>query len=430
MSATGDNSASQRRREAVEIVRALRDAGHEAYFAGGCVRDELLGLEPSDYDVATDAPPREVQKLFPRTQAVGAAFGVILVHHGRGTCEVATFRADQDYADGRRPTGVRFTTAEEDAKRRDFTINGLFLDPLDGDKVIDFVGGSDDLKHRVLRAIGDPQQRFAEDYLRMLRAPRFAARFGLTIDPMTRQAIIDHAARLAQISPERINDELERMLTPITRVAAWSLLWELKLIPVIFRFLPDAPRAVGAGEMLFSRVGLNRAISYPLALAAAGLCVRRQSPAAMTTRALLDPVEVRRLVSALRKALRLSNDDTEGVGHVLRLGQLLGDSEPSIAIMKRFLAQPRSGEARQLLAALAELDKSVSDRAAWLFDRLRELEQTDFAPPPLVTGDDLVAAGGQPGPAFKRALERAYDEQLEGRLTDKAQALRFAMGLL
>src|SRR5687768_567649 len=162
------------REDALAVVRRLRDAGHVAYFAGGCVRDLLLGLEPKDYDVATDAPPERVRSLFNRTQAVGAAFGVILVRQRDSQVEVATFRSDGRYDDGRRPTGVRFTTAEEDARRRDFTINGLFLDPLDGDKVIDFVGGQEDLKAGRLRAIGDPDARFAEDHLRLLRAVRFA----------------------------------------------------------------------------------------------------------------------------------------------------------------------------------------------------------------------------------------------------------------
>src|SRR3954471_7154893 len=170
------------RDDALAVVRRLREAGHVAYFAGGCVRDELLGLHPTDYDVATDAPPPRVRELFQNTQAVGAAFGVILVHHRRSVIEVATFRADLEYRDGRRPEGVRFTTAEEDAKRRDFTINGLFLDPVEN-KIIDYVGGQEDLKAKRLRAIGDPNERFAEDHLRLLRAIRFAARFNLTIEP-------------------------------------------------------------------------------------------------------------------------------------------------------------------------------------------------------------------------------------------------------
>ena len=420
-----------RREDAVTVVGALRDAGHVAFFAGGCVRDELLGLTPQDYDVATDAPPDRVRKLFPRTQAVGAAFGVILVRQGRSVIEVATFRADEAYLDGRRPSGVRFTSAEEDAQRRDFTINGLFLDPLDGNRVIDHVGGAADLSAKILRAIGEPRQRFAEDYLRMLRAPRFAARFDLTIEPHTRRAIVEHADRLAEISPERINDELQRMLTPPTRDRAWQLLWDLRLVSVIFRFLPErAVEPAGRGTMLFPRVAVGAAISPALALASAGLCYRRQASAQRVARELLVYKEVATLARALRRALRLSNDDDAGVANVLRVHQLLTDAEPPVAVLKRFLAQSHSGESRLLLDALAEVEPALAARIAWLRARLGELEKTDYAPPPLVTGDDLVAAGAAPGPAFKTALARAYDEQLEGRLTDKPQALRYAMGLL
>src|SRR5436190_8701533 len=219
--------------DAVEIVKRLRSAGHVAYLAGGCVRDLLLGLEPKDYDVATDAPPERVRKLFNNTQAVGAAFGMILVRLGGSQIEVATFHADMEYEDGRRPVGVRFTSAEEDAKRRDFTINGLFLDPID-DRVIDYVGGQDDLSAKILRAIGEPNHRFEEDHLRLLRAVRFASRFGLIIHPTTADAIASHAPSLTRISPERVGEGLRLMLTPITRVAARDLLWQFKLIEVIF----------------------------------------------------------------------------------------------------------------------------------------------------------------------------------------------------
>ena len=183
------SQAGCRREDALAVVRRLREMGHVAYFAGGCVRDVLLGLEPTDWDVATDAEPRRVRELFRNTQAVGAMFGVILVRQGQSVVEVATFRSDAEYVDGRRPTGVRFTTAEEDAQRRDFTINGLFLDPLEGDRVIDYVGGVEDLRSRHLRAIGEAGKRFAEDHLRLLRAVRFAARFGLEFDGGTAEAI-------------------------------------------------------------------------------------------------------------------------------------------------------------------------------------------------------------------------------------------------
>src|SRR5882724_7855964 len=201
------------REDALVVLKRLREAGHVAYFAGGCVRDLLLGAEPKDFDVATDAPPSRVQELFRNTQAVGAAFGVILVRQGGSQIEVATFRADAGYDDGRHPSKVRFTTAEEDARRRDFTINGLFLDPVGG-QVIDYVRGQDDLRAGVIRAIGNATERFEEDSLRLLRAVRFAARLGFEIEPGTAAAIKAHAPQLKRISPERIADELRVMLTP------------------------------------------------------------------------------------------------------------------------------------------------------------------------------------------------------------------------
>src|SRR5437867_2407818 len=186
------------REDALAVLRRLRQAAHIAYFAGGCVRDLLMGLTPKDYDIATDAPPQRVRELFSNTQAVGAAFGVVLVRHGKSVVEVATFRTDAAYEDGRRPTAVHFTTAEEDAKRRDFTINGLFYDPIE-EKVIDYVGGQEDLRDKLLRAIGEPNHRFEEDHLRLLRAVRFAARLGLSVEPSTAAAIAHHAEQLKRI---------------------------------------------------------------------------------------------------------------------------------------------------------------------------------------------------------------------------------------
>ena len=250
--------------DARAILERLRTAGHVAYFAGGCVRDLLLGREPKDWDVATDAPPNRVRALFSNTQAVGAAFGVILVRFRGSQVEVATFRADPKKVDGRHPTGVSFTTAEEDAKRRDFTINGLFLDPLrDGsihDQVIDYVGGRADLAAKVIRAIGDAEARFNEDHLRILRAVRFAARFGFTIEPATASAIRRHAGQLVRISPERIADELRIMLTPATRVAAYRTLEDLQLRHLMFRFLelPAGERRIEKSMSVFMTLASGR----------------------------------------------------------------------------------------------------------------------------------------------------------------------------
>ena len=414
------------RHDALAVVRRLREAGHVAYFAGGCVRDELLGLTPKDYDVATDAPPPRVRELFRNTQAVGAAFGVILVRHRRSQIEVATFRADLAYKDGRRPEGVRFTTAEEDAKRRDFTINGLFLDPVEN-RVIDYVGGQEDLKKKVLRAIGDPDERFAEDHLRLLRAVRFAARFGLTVERVTDDAISRHTPHLVRISPERIAEELRLMLCPPTRTLAWDMLRRHALDAVLFRFMklpnPPAHPEVAAGRAdVFDRVLPGTPIPFGLALAAAAVEVVlgrlghiRDWP----------DVSVLRAVKASRQALRISNEESDEMeGTMYGLRQLVGVPAPTVAALKRFLQRPTAPLSRALFAALP---RELAPHRDPLEARLGQLEQTDYAPPPLVTGDDLTAAGLTPGPVFKRVLDSVYDAQLEGRVTTKEQALRMAL---
>ena len=414
------------RGDALAVVRRLREAGHVAYFAGGCVRDALLGLEPKDYDVATDAPPERVRELFPRTQAVGAAFGVILVRHGRSQIEVATFRSEGKYLDGRRPENVTFTTAEEDAKRRDFTINGMFFDPL-ADQVIDYVGGRQDARERVLRAIGNPDERFAEDHLRVLRAIRFAARFAMTIEPATHDAIARNVPHLTRISPERVAEELRLALTPTTRPAAWAMIRLFGIDTVLFRFFELPPMVhteVQAGRSdVFERVAAGAAIPFGVALAAAAVeytAGRLPSPGDW------DNVLVRKLVQALRQSLKISNEESDALeGTLYGLGHLVREpSPPRVATLKRSLARRTAPYSRALLAALP--GEWVAHRAE-LERRLAALEQTDFAPAPLITGDDLKAAGLPPGRAFKRALDEAYDAQLEERVTTREQALEMAL---
>lgn len=413
------------REDALAVLRRLRQQGHVAYFAGGCVRDLLLGLEPKDWDVATDAPPKRVRELFSNTQAVGAAFGVILVKHGRSSVEVATFRTEGTYSDGRRPDAVAFTTAEEDAKRRDFTINGLFLDPESGN-VIDYVGGQEDLRNRVLRAIGEPERRFAEDHLRLLRAVRFAARFGFVVERGTAEAIRVNAPKLRGISPERVADELRRMLTAPSRAAAWEMLWAFALVDVIFRLLPSGEGAeFEAGRSLFPRVSPGTTIPFGLALAAGVLDYRMQGDG-------LDPLpfvgrrEISRTSRAMRDALKISNDELdETVGTLDPLETLLGNPEPGVAAKMRFLARPTAGLSRALLRAIADLG-AHRDRVAKLEADFDALSKADVAPPPLITGDDLVSEGFRPGPVFRRILDAVYDAQLEGRIQTREQALAMA----
>ena len=327
------------------VLKRLREAGHVAYFAGGCVRDELLGLTPKDFDIATDAPPDRVRQLFTNTQAVGAAFGVILVRHSQSVIEVATFRTDLEYHDGRRPQGVKFTTAEEDAQRRDFTINGLFLDPIEN-RVIDYVGGQADLNAKVLRAIGNPDQRFAEDHLRLLRAIRFASRFALQIDPLTATAIKAHAHELPRINPERIGDELRRMLTSTTRIIAWRLLWQFELLPVIFRQLPKhftgKPYYDRHSSPIFENLVPEESVSFGLALAALLLCYRHHAAGLPDIRTLLTATEILIVARVCRASLKLSNFELDELAGSLDVLPLLNDTPPGIATMKRFLARPTS----------------------------------------------------------------------------------------
>jgi tRNA nucleotidyltransferase/poly(A) polymerase len=414
--------------DALFVLTRLRNAGHVAYFAGGCVRDLLLGQQPKDFDVATDAPPSRVQQLFRNTQAVGAAFGVILVRQGGSQIEVATFRAEGGYDDGRHPSKVRFTTAEEDARRRDFTINGLFLDPV-SDRVIDYVGGQDDIKARVVRAIGVPAERFDEDSLRLLRAVRFAARLGFAIDPETVDAIKHHAPQLKRISPERIAEELRVMLTPVTRGDGWRRLWELDLIPVIFRFLtPTISPMPGDRPFLFERVAPTELIPFGTALAAGAACVWLRSHAEHSDACtFFATANVNSAVRAMRQALRISNEESELMrGTLSGIEPLLGDAFPSVAQLKRFLAEPTSRSSRALLGAFSSIGKQ-SDRIEALERELTRLELTEFAPEPLIDGDELTAAGLVPGPVFKKILNQVYDEQLEGRIVTREQALQLAL---
>jgi tRNA nucleotidyltransferase/poly(A) polymerase len=400
--------------DALTVLRNLRDAGHIAYFAGGCVRDRLLGLEPKDWDVVTDATPVRVRSLFRRTQAVGQVFGVILVHQNGSVIEVATFRTDGSYSDGRRPDSITFATPEADARRRDFTINGLFLDPID-DRVIDFVGGRDDLASRTLRAIGSPEARFEEDYLRVLRAIRFAARFDFDIESRTLDAIRKNVRSLIGISPERIGDELRAMLVAATRGRAFDLMRQLDVLPIVFRFLPTPPRARTDTIGLFASLKPGRPIDFPTALAAVSLDY-------LASRNELDPLDfltpavASQVVQAVRQSLRISNDESARLEACLNLDTLISTDAPTVAKLKRFLASPHSDAARTMLETLRSNGRAV-DRISRLIDQLAIHDATEVAPQPLLTGEHLIAMGFSPGPAFREVLDFVYDEQLEGRVT-------------
>lgn len=424
-------SPAQAREAATRIVRTLRAAGHVAYFAGGCVRDGLLGLAPTDYDVATDATPERIRALFPRTAEVGAAFGVVLVREAgtpggpSATIEVATFRAEGPYSDRRRPDSVRFADPLSDARRRDFTINAIFLDPLaepdpeapspagvnPTGHIIDYVGGVEDLQRGVLRAVGNPDERLAEDHLRALRAVRFAARLGFTLDPATAAAIREHARELAGVSRERIGDELRRMMAHPSRARAAALLQELLLDePVLTEPHLDVPTPTLAA--------LGPDALYPTCLAAW----------AADRAGELDAAAIEGVVARWRTALCLSNEERADLLAVLRgLALLRGPWLTSpVAAQKRAAAHSAPGG--WFDQALVLLGATDADRAAAVRARVAELAATPsgLAPAPLVDGEDLIAAGLRPGPAFKQLLDRLYDAQLEDRVRTREEALELA----
>jgi poly(A) polymerase len=411
MGEAGDEAGRSHRRvdlrtAAVEVVRALVDAGHEAYFAGGCVRDRLMGGDPTDYDVATDARPDAVSALFRRAQRVGEAFGVMLVKHHGHPIQIATFRTEGVYSDGRHPDTVSFSDAEHDARRRDFTINGLFEDPLDGNRIIDYVGGRADLEAGVIRAIGDPEARLREDALRMLRAVRFAARFEFAIEGGTGEAIRAAAGDLRGVSRERIGQELKWMLShPNRAVAAWELQY-LGLDGAVLEepCLTAAPRRLG-----------RLAADAPYATALAAWLLDRADEAP-------DLIEHARRWS---RSLLLSNADRDALCRTLEIHQALTGPWPQLGVagQKRLAARP---DFEQALAVL-----KAGDNQAFVDVRrqVETLARTQIAPPPLISGEDLIGLGLTPGPLFKRVLDSVYDAQLEGSLGEKAEALRLAKAI-
>lgn len=391
-----------RRAFAIDVVRQLRGKGHEALWAGGCVRDRLLGKTPKDYDVATNAEPGRVREVFGkrRTIAVGAAFGVITVLGPKraGQIEVATFRSDGGYSDGRRPDAVRFTTAEEDASRRDFTINGLFFDPI-ADEVIDYVGGRDDLAAGVVRAIGVADERFAEDRLRMLRAVRFAASLGFELDAETAAAIQRHADAITQVSPERIGAEVKRMLTESDPPRALRLLTATTLLPHV---LPPLADDKGTLEAACERLGALESPSPSLGLAAALLDVVNEAVARATGR-----------------DLKWTNKACDLAGWLVANHAALDDAESRPwSEVQPLLAAAGGADLARLRRAIHGDDRTqrfCEERLAWDAERLD--------PPPLVVGADLIAAGLKPGPRFKEMLDEARAAQLDGLVENKAAAL-------
>ncbi len=454
------------KQHATNIVRELRNRGFQAYFAGGCVRDMLLGLAPTDYDVATDATPPEVMRIFPETYAVGAQFGVVLVPmrapaqaedveaggpaevgHPESAfsehpnyVEVATFRNDGTYSDGRHPDHVSYAQEpREDVQRRDFTINGLLMDPLDANRVLDFVGGRDDLRAGIIRAIGDAELRFREDKLRMLRAVRFAARFHYVIEPETLSAIQRLAPGIQQVSRERVRDELTKMLTEGSARRAFELLDSTGLLKEV---LPEVDRMHGVeqppqfhpeGDVWIHTLLLLEKLPPRCSRTLAWGTLLHDVGKPPTFRVAPDRihfdghVEVGvRMAEEICRRLHFSNEDTRQIAALVANHMRFADAERmKESTLKRFLRLPKFDEHLELHRM--DCLSSHGDLTLYNFvrERLHHTSAEEIRPEPLLTGQDLIALGYEPGPRFREILSAIEDGQLEGKLKNREEALEF-----
>jgi poly(A) polymerase len=422
-----------------EIAARLRAKGHMAYFAGGCVRDMVRGLPAKDFDIATDATPDVVQKIFPRTYAVGAAFGVVVVVENGVNFEVATFRSDGAYLDHRHPVDVRFSSPEEDAKRRDFTINGMFFDP-EKNEVIDFVGGKKDLDAKIVRAIGDPAARFSEDRLRMLRAVRFATVLDYKIDNATWDALVASAASINEISAERIREELLKIFLSPNRVRGWDLLDESGLMRVV---LPELEAMKGClqpeqfhpeGDVFqHTRLMLElipEKVSVPLVLSVLFHDVGKPVTSTVDETGRIRFNEHDRIGAAMTEAimerLRFSRAEIDAVVEMVRQHMVFKDvPKMRVAKLKRFMARPTFEEELELHRVDCASSHGMLDNYEFLLEKREEFANEPIIPPPLVNGDDLIALGMKPGPKFGEILEAVETRQLEGELKDRHQALEW-----
>lgn len=436
------HSPNARRAFAVEVVDRLRTAGYHALWAGGCVRDELLGRMPADFDIATSATPQQVRTVFGprRTIPVGAAFGVVSVlgPHEAGQIDVATFRSDAGYSDGRRPDSVVFSNAENDALRRDFTINGLFYDPL-AEEVIDYVGGQEDLKQGVVRAIGDPHERIGEDKLRMLRAVRFAANLGFALDAKTLEAVQAHASDLVIVAEERIGAELRKMLTHPNRARAIRLMQRSGLLLVVFPQLgilePDAEAgaelpALPAADPAPERVSF--AGNWQKTIAVLERLHHPSFPASMA--ALLHEIsaDVEHRASLGRSIaceLKLTTDECGRIEHALKHEREIrrARSLPWPRIQRLLIAHGID-DLLTLAAAVAEVAGDAGDDVAFCRHQLVQPPEI-LNPPNLLTGGDLIGMQIPRGPVYSKLLNLVRDAQLEAKIASADDARKLAWSL-
>ena len=431
---TNDQDA---RTGALEIVRRLQARGFRALWAGGCVRDMLMGQVPRDYDIATNADLQQVIGIFPHAQVVGAHFGVVIVRLGDYHYEVARFRRDLGYSDGRRPDGVVFVDEEEDARRRDFTINGMFYDPV-ADVVLDYVGGQADLKEKVIRTIGDPHARFCEDRLRMLRAIRFACRYHWPIEAKTREAIGELSAGIASISHERIRDEVVKILTEGGAPLGVRWLIDLGLMAVFMPEVvamdgvPQPPQFHPEGDVLTHTLIMLGLMHNPSVELAMGILLHDVGkPPTFQVRDRIrfhNHTKVgREMAEEICRRLRFSSEQTKHIAALVAdHHKFMHVQEMRPSRLKRFLRTDRFEDHLELhrvdcLSCHGELDNYAFCKAA-----LANLEPEQIRPDPLINGRDLIAMGYIPGPAFKQVLRAVEDAQLEGRVTRRDEALRLA----
>lgn len=442
------------RHHATEIVRTLRERGYQAYLAGGCVRDLLLGREPADFDVATDATPRQVMQIFPQTFAVGEQFGVVLVPHSergetgafarpaersQGAVEVATFRSDVGYSDGRHPDEVRFSQdPREDVQRRDFTINGMMLDPTTNE-VLDFVGGRDDLKAGIIRAIGNPERRFAEDKLRMLRAVRFATRFEYTIDPSTMVAIQKLAPEIHQVSCERVSEELTKMLTEGQARRAFQLLDTSHLLPEVLpeiaamKGVEQPPHYHPEGDVFVHTLLLLDKLQAGTSKTLAWGALLHDVGKPPTFRVAPDRIRFDghveigvKMAAEICRRLRFSNHETDQILALVDNHMRFADVQRmKQSTLKKFLRLPAFDEHLELHRIDCLSSHGQLDSYNYSQEQLRSMPPEAIRPAPLITGRDLIEAGYVPGPRFKEILTAVEDAQLEGRLTTRESAMEY-----
>ncbi len=429
---------------ATHLARLLREAGHTAYFAGGCVRDKLLGHEPKDYDIATSATPAEVLKLFPGANEVGAHFGVVIAKHGGHHIEIATFRTDGSYKDGRRPDSVTFSTPEEDAQRRDFTINGLFENP-ETNEVIDHVGGLADLKAGVLRAIGNPADRFREDSLRLLRAIRFSTTLGFPIESETLAAIKENAHLLDKLPPERIRDEFSKTIIHPNRRKGLELLVDTGLIS---HFLPEVLPLIGCeqppewhpeGDVYTHTCIMLEMLEKdaPLSLCLATLLHDIAKPPTQTFDEAAGRIRFNghesmgaEMTEAILSRLKYPNAVIRDATHMVsRHMQFMNVQQMRKAKLKRFMSEPTFPQEMELHRVDCGSSNGFTDNYEFLNAKAEEFASEPLIPPPLVTGKDLIGMGMSPGPRFREILDEIQTEQLEGRITTREEGLEFVSKL-